>query len=241
MPTDLILIRHGETDWNRAMRFQGHSDVPLNDAGRAQAERLADRLATEPIDHAVASDLLRTRQTAAPTVARLGLALQTDAGLREQFFGEAEGLTAAELRETMPASWLRWLDFRADRSLPGGESTRQFHTRSIAALRGVAAAHAGKTVLVVSHGGVLDMVFRTAQALSLDGPRMAEIPNAGFNRVRVDDHGAIAILAWAETGHLEGLPAQPVYDQTRLAREREAAAAAAARADSLSAGNPIAA
>jgi probable phosphoglycerate mutase len=217
--SDIILIRHGETDWNRALRFQGQTDIPLNATGLLQAERLTGRVAAESVDAVVSSDLQRAMQTAAPAAAQLGLQLTCESGFREQCFGVAEGLTATEIRQQRPDDWARWTSFQADQSFEGGESTRQFHARSIAALRSVAAIHAGKTVLVVTHGGVLDMIFRTARALSLDGPRMAEIPNAGFNRVRVAADGRIDILVWADTAHLDGLPSQPVYDQTRLARE----------------------
>lgn len=216
--TDVIMIRHGETDWNRALRFQGQTDVPLNATGFAQAARLAGRVAAESVQHLVSSDLLRAFQTAEPAASQLGLPIATDTGLREQCFGVAEGFTSAEIRMQRPADWARWTSFQADQSFDGGETTRQFHARTVAALRALAAAHAGKSLLLVTHGGVLDMVFRTARALSLDGPRMAEIPNAGFNRVRVSADGNIEIVTWADTAHLDGLPAQPVYDQTRLAR-----------------------
>ena len=103
--------------------------------------------------------------------------------------------------------------FGADYGMPGGETTRQFHTRVMDAVRRIAQQYAGKTVLVVTHGGVLDMVWRTAQGLGLDGPRQSDIPNAGLNRVRVQG-GAIEVLHWADTRHLQDLPAQPVYDQT---------------------------
>lgn len=218
--SDLILIRHGETDWNRAMRFQGQVDIPLNAVGLAQAGRLAGRVAAETVHAVVSSDLQRAVQTAAPAAAQLGLPIATQPGLREQCFGVAEGLTSVEIRQQRPDDWARWTSFQADQAFEQGESTRQFHTRCLAALRTLATAHAGATVLVVTHGGVLDMVFRTARALSLDGPRLAEIPNAGFNRIRVDPDGGIELLVWADTAHLDGLPQQPVYDQTRLARER---------------------
>ncbi|MCZ2497511.1 histidine phosphatase family protein [Xylophilus sp. Kf1] len=218
--SDLILIRHGETDWNRALRFQGQTDIPLNAVGLAQAERLAGRVAAETVHAVVSSDLQRALQTAVPAARQLGLDIATDAGLREQCFGVAEGLTSAEIRQQRPDDWARWTSFQADQSFDRGESTRQFHTRTLAALRALAAAHAGRTLLIVTHGGVLDMVFRTARALSLDGPRLAEIPNAGFNRIRIAEDGGIALTVWADTAHLDGLPQQPVYDQTRLARER---------------------
>ena len=99
--------------------------------------------------------------------------------------------------------------------MPEGESTRQFHGRVMEAVQRVAAAHPGQTVVIVTHGGVLDMIYRTARSLGLNGPRQSEIPNAGFNRVRVRG-GAIDILDWADTKHLADLPPQPVYDQKSL-------------------------
>jgi probable phosphoglycerate mutase len=222
--TDLILIRHGETDWNRALRFQGQTDVPLNAVGLAQAERIAVRLGAEAVDRIVSSDLDRAMRTALPAAALLGLPVAAEPGLREQCFGYAEGRTGAEIRADRPEAWGQWVAFHADGAFPGGESTRQFHARTVDTVRRLAAAHAGENLLLFTHGGVLDMVFRAARALSLDGPRLAEIPNAGFNRIRVAAGGAIEILAWADTAHLDGLPAQPVYDQTRYLQEREAAA-----------------
>jgi probable phosphoglycerate mutase len=207
MSTDLILIRHGETDWNRELRFQGHIDVPLNDAGHEQARRLGLRLAAERgrIQHLVCSDLLRTQQTAAPAAQQLGLPVQTTVSLREQNFGVAEGLRGDEVQARHPRAWEDWLRFQADHSLPGGESTREFHARAMAA---------------ITHGGVLDMVWRTARGLGLDGPRRSEIPNAGLNRVRLNaaQPEALQILVWADVAHLQGLAPQPTYDQTRHLR-----------------------
>lgn len=219
--TDLILIRHGETDWNRELRFQGHVDVPLNATGMAQAQRLAERLSAErvAVDHLVCSDLLRTRQTAAPAhqvlLPHLPLETLTDPALREQSFGIVDGLRVDDIKQQHAAAWAQWLRFDADGGMPGGETTRQFHTRVMAALQRIAARHMGQTVLVVTHGGVLDMVWRTAQGIGLSGPRMSDIPNAGFNRVRLEG-GRVRILQWADTRHLADLPAQPVYDQVKL-------------------------
>jgi len=214
--TELILIRHGETDWNRQLRFQGHFDAGLNAVGLEQARRLGQRLAGETVDRIYASDLLRTRQTAQPAAQQLGMEAVTDAGLREQSFGRVDGMSAEEIQAQHPGAWEGWLRFHEDYCMPEGESTRQFHTRVMDALRRIAAAHAGQTLLVVTHGGVLDMVWRTAHSLGLNGPRQSDIPNAGVNRVRMRDTG-IDILGWADTGHLADLPAQPVYDQKKLA------------------------
>ena len=217
--TELILIRHGETDLNRELRFQGHIDVPLNDMGHEQARRLGLRLAREPVRHIVSSDLLRAQQTAAPAARLLQLPVATTVALREQHFGIVEGLRADDIRRDHPRAWEEWLEFRADRGMPGGESPRQFHTRVAQALRAIAARHVGQTVLVVTHGGVLDMVWRSARGLGLDGPRQSEIPNGGINRVRIDTAQeapfAIEIVDWADVRHLGDLPPQPVYDQRR--------------------------
>jgi probable phosphoglycerate mutase len=210
--TELILIRHGETDWNRELRFQGHIDVPLNDIGHEQARRLALRLAGESFGHLVSSDLRRARQTAEPAARQLGIEALASTALREQNFGVAEGLRADEIRGLHPRVWEGWLQFRADHAMPNGESARQFHARIIGALARIAADHAGQRVMVVTHGGALDMVWRTALGLSLDGPRQSRIPNAGFNRVRITDPRApqgIEIVEWADTRHLDGLPEQP--------------------------------
>ncbi len=177
--TDLILIRHGETDWNRELRFQGHIDVPLNDTGHEQARRLGLRLARESVEHIVCSDLMRTQQTAAPAAQQLGLQVVTTVSLREQSFGVAEGLNADEVRSQHPRAWEDWLRFQADHGMAGGETPRQFHVRVMAALGDIAGRHAGRTVLVITHGGVLDMVWRSARSLGLDGPAPQRDPQCG--------------------------------------------------------------
>lgn len=207
--TELLLIRHGETDWNRRQSFQGQIDTSLNERGFAQAARLGERLAREhvlaPIDRLVVSDLLRTRQTAAPAVDALGLPPQHSAALREQAFGILEGLSFDEIRVKHPGEFEQWARHDADYALPGGaESRRVFHRRVIGALSELAAARPGQRLAVVTHGGVLDMVWRQAQGLSLLGPRGCLIPNAGLNRVRVQD-GRFEILAWADDAHLSDL------------------------------------
>ena len=202
--TQLILIRHGETGFNREGRFQGWIDAPLNEHGRRQAERLAVQLAHERIDALYCSDLLRARQTAAPAAAALGLPVQADARLREQGFGVLEGLTPAEARERQPEALDGWCRYQADIAPPGGESMRAFHDRVVGAVRDIAARRAGGRIAVVTHGGVLDMVWRAAHGLLLDGPRACPIPNTGLNRVTVDAE-RLDISGWGEDAHLAGL------------------------------------
>jgi len=215
--TELVLIRHGETDMNRELRFQGHVDVALNATGLEQARRLAARMAGESAHALYASDLLRAQQTARPIGASLVLQPVADSGLREQSFGRLDGMKVDDIKQQHPEHWEAWARFEADFAMPEGESTRQFHTRVMHAVYRLAAQHRGQKLVLVTHGGVLDMVYRTARSLGLDGPRQSEIPNAGFNRVRIGQDGTIDILHWADTRHLADLPPQPVYDQQKVA------------------------
>lgn len=206
--TELIFIRHGETDWNRQQRFQGQIDVPLNPMGHAQAARLARRLAAEAADVLVCSDLLRTRETAAPLADAWRMPPLLHPGFREQSFGVLEGLDVPTIKARHADLWAQWLEQRADFQLPGGESLREFHRRVLDAVQTVADAHAGARVAVVTHGGVLDMLWRTAHGLSLDGLRRCEIPNTGINRLRWRG-GGLQIERWADAEHLTDLPEQP--------------------------------
>jgi len=202
--TELIVIRHGETDWNVEGRFQGHIDVPLNARGLRQAARMAERLAAERVDVFYCSDLLRTRQTAEPAALKLELPAAPNAGLREQHMGILEGMSFPEVQAQHPEVLAAWLLHDADYALPGGESARSFHARVIGAVLALASRHPGQTLAVVTHGGVLDMLYRTANALPLHGPRECPIPNAGLNRLRVRGE-RIEVLTWADDAHLEEL------------------------------------
>ena len=219
--TEFILVRHGETDWNRELRFQGQVDVALNATGREQARRVAECLGPVSVHHLVSSDLARTRQTAESIAHHALRATPLDArwsrALREQDFGAIDGMRVPDIQQRHPEAWEQWIRFDADYAFEGGESTRQLHARAMRALFDLAREHPQQTLVVVTHGGVLDMVYRTARALPLSGPRQSVIPNAGVNRVRIQGE-AVEILDWANTRHLAGMPDQPIYDQTKLAR-----------------------
>ena len=200
--TTFLLLRHGETLWNRGGRLQGWQDSPLSEAGRAQASALAERLAGERVDAIVASDLGRTRDTAAPIAARLGLALRLDAGLRERCYGEFEGMTWAEIERARPLDYHRLAARDPEYVVPGGESGVQFRDRVVAALEHLGRMLADATVVVVTHGGVLGIVYRHAMDIPLAMPRTFSVPNAAVNHVRIEGGRRWAIEAWADTGHL---------------------------------------
>jgi probable phosphoglycerate mutase len=211
--TELLVIRHGETDWNRQHRFQGQIDVPLNEVGLQQARRLAERLADEPIDVLVVSDLQRARETAEALTRQRGAPeLRVEPLWREQAFGVLEGLDVPTIQQRHPELWGQWIRHEADFALPEGESNAAFFARIQRALEAVVASFAGQRVAIVTHGGALDMLWRRVHGLPLRGPRECEIPNTGINRLRWTDD-RLQILRWAEADHLEGLPVQPTTVQ----------------------------
>jgi probable phosphoglycerate mutase len=199
--TTFLLLRHGETVWNRSGRLQGWQDSPLSEAGRQQADALAAHLAGERIDLLVASDAGRSRETAAPIAARLGLQVVVDPGLRERCYGALEGLTWAEIERAHPTAYVRLAARDAHYVVPGGESAAQFRERVVATLDRLARAHPGASIAVVTHGGVLGMVYRIAKDMPLEMPRTFGIPNAGISRIRITRR-RWSIDAWAETAHL---------------------------------------
>jgi probable phosphoglycerate mutase len=156
--TTLILARHGETDWNRDGRFQGHADPPLNERGREQARALAHALADDTLEAVYSSDLLRAHETAHIVAETKGLDVVVEPDRRERDVGEWSGLTLPEIEERFPEE-LR--AFR-ERGASIGESHEALSRRVVAAAERIAGAHPGGQVLVVSHGGALRMLRHAA-------------------------------------------------------------------------------
>ncbi|HZV55156.1 MAG TPA: histidine phosphatase family protein [Rhodocyclaceae bacterium] len=200
--TRICIVRHGETDWNVERRIQGHIDVPLNAAGRAQAGAAAAGLVGEDFHAAYSSDLDRAWQTAQALAAARGLEVRTATGLRERHYGVLQGLTAAEIAERYPDSHVRYLARDPEYKFTTGESLAAFAGRIVAAVNDLAAAHPGQTLLLVSHGGVLDICYRQATGRDLSSPRDFAIPNAALNWFEVGADGW-RLLAWADRRHLE--------------------------------------
>ena len=178
--TTLLLARHGETDWNRERRWQGHSDTPLNDAGRGQARALAAELAGEPPDALYSSDLARSSETAEIVGGTLGLPVRLDRRLREVDVGEWSGLTRAEVEERYPEGVSRRL--AGGTGWEHGESFAAMSERVVAALLDIAAGHDGGRVLVVTHGGPIVAAWLAAGGTFEERPAVA---NCQVLRVRV--------------------------------------------------------
>ncbi len=161
MPTRITLIRHGETDWNKQGRWQGHAIVPLNEEGRQQAVLLAEHLlsSAQDISAIYTSDLLRARETATIIAQRLGKTVILDQRLREIDLGEWQGLTTAEIRVWDKERFETVMNDPVHLPRPGGESVGQVADRAFAALEEYAARHVNEHILVVSHGGTIRNVL----------------------------------------------------------------------------------
>ncbi len=206
--TTLLAIRHGETEWNAAERYQGHEDSPLTDTGRNQAAALGRRLEDVAFDMLISSDLGRAKETASIIAGYTGHRLATDHRLRERNYGVLEGLTFPEIMTRHAAVLEQFNTDDPDYVIPGGESHRAHYLRNVSFLEELIARETGKTVAMVAHGGVLDSIFRYVSGLPLDHPRCFTVANTSLSRL---SHGAFygttrwVIETWGDVGHLNGI------------------------------------
>lgn len=200
--TRLCLVRHGETEWNAARRIQGQIDIGLNETGLRQAEAAGRWLKMAGIMALYSSDLKRARTTAEAIGQALGLVPVLVPEMRERRYGTFEGLTYDEAKVKYPEGYAAFEGRNADYSFENGESLHAMFERVTSRLKKIAAAHAGQNVVVVLHGGVLDIINRFARGNSLEAPRDFLIPNAGLNWIAAVD-GKWHIETWGETAHLE--------------------------------------
>ncbi|HEY7265345.1 MAG TPA: histidine phosphatase family protein [Trebonia sp.] len=200
----LVLWRHGQTIWNVEHRFQGQTDIPLDETGEAQADYAARRLATLRPDAIVSSDLIRAQATAAPLARLTGLAVALDKDLRERFGGDWEGLNDEEIAERYPAERASW-------NPPNGESTVAVADRVRAALDRIAASlAAGQLAVVVSHGA----------ALRLGMERLLGLPEEAFGALGPLSNCSWSVLSqrrdrWRLLEHNAGTLPEPVLGDDR--------------------------
>lgn len=198
---ELILVRHGETDWNKEGRIQGQIDVPLNRSGVAQAKATASALRDRAIETLYSSDLQRAAQTAALIAETTGCAITYDAGLRERNYGEFEGQSIIDLPNAFPRVVAGPIADVLALPAPGGESRPEFYARGQAALIRLLEAQSGGRVALVTHGGILDCAYRLATRISIDEPRRWPIKNASINEF-VWDKSELRLVLWGDVSHL---------------------------------------
>lgn len=208
----IIAIRHGETAWNVLGRIQGHTDIGLNDQGRAQAQQVAQALAGETLDAVYSSDLLRAWETAQAIAAAAQVPLHAESGLRERCFGSFEGSSFAEIAVQQPEAAALWRKRDPAFAPPGGgESLLQLQARIQEAVQRVAAAHVGGHIVLVAHGGVLDMLYRLATRQHLQAPRTWALPNAAVNRLLWTPDSGLMLVGWGDVQHLGGAAREELF------------------------------
>ena len=199
--TTIFLIRHGQTDWNLAHRWQGHIDIPLNETGRRQSGLLAQRLANLPIRAVDTSDLARAFETATILAEPMGLQPIPDSTLRERFGGHFQGLTFDELESQHEEAWRR---VRLENGTPpGGESLFQVAKRMSAFYETIAIRHSGQLVALVSHGGALNLLIAAIVGLPLGQPASISLRgNTGLSIIEIGENGG-RLVALNDTNHLQ--------------------------------------
>jgi probable phosphoglycerate mutase len=208
LKTTLILIRHGETAWNAQDRIQGHEDIPLSERGTVQAKALAARFARDSVHALYSSDLARALETARHIGEVTGHPLVSDPRLRERHLGVLQGVVRGVGLDAVAEVYARYRESDPDYLIPGGESTRQFAARVLSCIEELVKRHRGETVVVVSHGGVLDQVYRRALGMPIAGPRAFTVRNTSVNRLHVEGE-SWSLGAWGDVCHLDDPDAPP--------------------------------
>jgi 2,3-bisphosphoglycerate-dependent phosphoglycerate mutase len=203
-PTRIIAIRHGETAWNVDTRIQGQLDISLNAKGRWQAAQAARALASESIDAIYSSDLLRAWATAMAVAETASRSVVTRSGLRERGFGAFEGKTFAEIALLWPEQSQAWRTREPGFAPEGGESLIDFRARIVGEVTALASQHQGQQIVLVAHGGVMDVLYRAATRQEIQAPRTWDLGNANINRLLWTPQG-LSIVGWGDNAHLEGV------------------------------------
>ncbi len=204
--TRILAIRHGETAWNVDTRIQGQLDIALNDTGLWQAERVGLALSEEDIHAVYSSDLGRAFQTAqaiahAPTRAR-PVSLTPTPALRERHFGHLQGQTWAAIEADWPADAKLWRSRDPHWSPQGGESLLVLRERIARCVDALASQHRGEHIVLVAHGGVMDVLYRLATQQDIQAPRTWHLGNAAINRLLWTPQG-LSLVGWGDVSHFE--------------------------------------
>jgi broad specificity phosphatase PhoE len=198
----LILVRHGQSTWNREHRIQGQLDPPLSGEGRHQAERVGQRLAGRKFAGFYSSDLKRAFETSQAIEAAIGHQPRPMPGLREIYLGEWEGLRTDDLAQRFPEAWSRWTEEPDWDLVPGGEGAALFETRVAAALDEILERHKHGDVVVVTHGGVIQIALHRVVGRPSRGLFPFKIQNASISVIEKRD-GRMIIGSVNDTSHLD--------------------------------------
>ncbi len=199
----MLLVRHGQSTWNREHRIQGQLDPPLSEEGRRQAERLGRRWAGRSFVAAYSSDLKRALETAALIGTTTGAAPIPSAGLREVYLGEWEGLNTTQIEQRFPEAWALWTKEPRWDVVPGGEGEEPFEARVNAELDSILARHEHGDVLVVTHGGVIQVALHRVIGRANHGLFPFRIENASISIIE-KRNGRFVVSRVNDTSHLEG-------------------------------------
>lgn len=198
--TRLLLVRHGETQWNLDQRVQGHHDVPLTERGVEQAQRLASWLSGESIAAIYSSDLQRARTTA-DVLAGDRVPVTDDPRFREGRFGVFEGLTTPEIQARYPEEFRLWRESAVEHRPPGGETLEDLLERCVAGARDALARHGGETIMIVAHGGPVRVLVCGLLGLEMRHYPQIRVENTSVTRIYYTARGPI-LAALNEVGHL---------------------------------------
>jgi broad specificity phosphatase PhoE len=198
----LLLVRHGQSTWNHERRIQGQLDPPLSEEGRRQAMRLGRRLAGRRFSGLYSSDLQRAAETSRLVGEALGIAPTPMAELREIYLGDWEGLKTDELALRFPEAWASWTEEPDWDLVPGGEGSAAFEKRVTAVLDSLFALHQEGDVLVVTHGGVIQIALHHVVGRPGRGIFPFRIQNASLTVIEKRD-GRLVVSGVNDIGHLE--------------------------------------
>ena len=199
--TEIILIRHGETEWNSQQRMQGHSNSDLSSVGQAQIQALGQWMKNVTFDHIYSSDSLRAKQTAEAITQFSGHELKIDLRLREKNLGVFEGLTSEEARERHPEVFRLFKTAGSKYVIDEGESTQQLQDRALEIVDEIRIKHPEEHVLLVTHGGFIRVVMKHSLGLSLETPTRFLIRNTGVFRLVWEDKWIVSQMGGVS--HLE--------------------------------------
>jgi probable phosphoglycerate mutase len=203
MNTTIIAVRHGETEWNKLGKQQGHLNSDLTELGIRQSQAIADGLSKYSIDEFYCSDLGRAVQTAEIISQSIGKQYIADTGLREQNLGILQGLTRSDFESLFPEEYAQWENHDPDYRILEGESIRDKHSRCIQCVEDLSAIHSGKTILIVTHGGVLMSFIQKALNIPLSQKRTFSLLNSSINIFSISEEMEWRLEIWGDINHMQ--------------------------------------